>query len=109
MTAVLAPADDSAKSLYSLSATICVGDVTCDRNVCPLGDASIQEIVAAMKEDCEFRNPLVELGTLTVMQGGKCIAPARYSTESLDGPFDDGELNEVTAHFDDDSSEEIAI
>lgn len=108
MTAVLSPADASAKALAYLTVTVECGDLVCNRDVYPVGDTSIGEIVAAMREDCDFCNPLVERGKLTKMVDKKCLVLADYFG-LVDGFLDDGELTEVTAHFDDDSSEEITL
>ncbi len=82
----------------------------CYREVYPVGNASINEIVAAMQEeDSDFRNPLVEKGDLTVMHDGKCILLARYATSGYDGDFESAEIIEVSADFDDDTTETIVL
>jgi len=109
MSAVFMPADVSAKSLEHLTVSVTLGNVSFWRDVHPVGDATLNEIVAAMKEDSDFGNPLVESGQLTVMRDRKCILLARYSLDQYDGWFDDAEIEEVTACFDDDTSESVAV
>ena len=108
MTTVPSPADASAKSLVYLSVEIFAGDFSFERDVYLVGDSSVEEIVAAMKEDWDFTNPLVQSGTLVAWQGEKCVTLAHYETQEYDDePF--GEIDKVTAHYDDDSSENVAV
>ncbi len=101
------PADASAKSLEFLSVDI-AGDLSFCRIVYPEDNSSVAEIVAAMKEDGDFLNPLLAFGTLMQAQGTKHVILARYETaEVYDEPV--GEILEVTAQFEDGSSENVTI
>jgi len=108
MCSIVLPADASAKSLGSLTVTVEVNDEAFYRDVEPVGDATLAEIVAAMKDDSDFRDPRVQTGELTRMDGGKCILLAHYSTGD-DELYLWGEITEVTANYDDDTSETIAL
>ena len=55
MSQLVNVADASAKSLECLRVTFNIEDVTGHRDVFPVGDASIKEVVAAMQEDWELR------------------------------------------------------
>lgn len=109
MTAVLEKPDAApARSLESLSVSVNFGEIDVEREVYPIGDATIADIAAAMKSDGDFLNPLVKDGTLTKPEGRKLVVLAHWTT-SESYCWECGDITEVTAHFDDETSEEITV
>lgn len=102
-------ADTAARPLSHFSAVVKLGDAVLRRIVHPIGNASPEEIVAAMKRDAGFRDLDVFHGTLTEMVGGNRIPLADYSCPTDDESPELGQLTEVTAHFKDESSERIVL
>jgi hypothetical protein len=102
------PAASPAKELDHLTVTIESGGILCYRDVHPEGDATIAQITAAMVRDFDFMNPLTESGFIAERRGNQLVVLATYNW-SLDDTGLQGEIVEVTAHFYDESSEEIPL
>lgn len=109
MSATVSAADASARSLSHLVASMTLDDLTWDRCVYLLDGASIVETVAALKEDGDFLNPMVEHGQLWAQRNGKRVMLAHYETDSVDGWLSDAEVSEVIAMYDDETEESVTV
>lgn len=109
MTALLeSPAGAPAKELEFLEAVVELDGMTVWREVHPESGATIAELVAAMKDDDDFLNPLCDHGHFLRREGNKVILLGFWTTSQSDD-FLRGDITEVTARFDDETSEEIAV
>ena len=96
------------KELDYLMARISSGPVTFRRTVRPIGPATIDEIVAAMRKDREFRCPLFNRGTLTGLVRGNFVMLAKYRTD-WGGSTADGKIESMMAMYDDDTVGDIKL
>lgn len=109
MTAVLQRPDAApAKSLESLTVIVQVAGMTLYRDVHPIQGATLQEIVAALKNHEGILDPSVDRGVLTTSVNNRCIWLADWETFDRDQD-ESGEIIEVTAIFDDDTSENVEL
>ena len=109
MNAVFSLAAPAAPFVNHLAVSLRLGELYC-RNVFPVGDASIQEIVATMRNDPDFVNPLVSHGTLTVMRKKKSIVLASYSLDYIEDEINPAQLiGKVIARFTNHTSRKIVI
>ncbi|MHB1038415.1 MAG: hypothetical protein ACYC35_28895 [Pirellulales bacterium] len=107
MDTVLSPPDASGKSLAYLRVAMRLDSLSFSREVSPELGATLDEILAAIKQNPPFHDPLVATGDLTVERDGRIILLATYSLEVDDSNFAD--IDEVFACFDDDTSEKVAF
>ena len=96
-----------ARTLDSIDVWLSIGDFSCCRAVAPAGDATLTEILAAMKQDEDFVDPLVDKGNIECTRGRTRVLLATYTTSDSINSIAD--ITEVTAFYSDDTSEAVPL
>ncbi len=103
MSATPTPADASAKRLQSLTVALAIGGEILLRDLFPQSNATVPEMLSAMKDDRDFGDVFVRRGRL--MSGKRLLA--RYETDCRNSDFEQGEISAVVANFADGTHETI--